>query len=69
MACEIDRALAKIAIATVRASDELNHVRNIARVLPLPIRIQLNNAVEELDLLRFHLHEAAPMRAAVESRH
>jgi hypothetical protein len=64
MAREIDRVLAKITGATVHASYELNGVRNVARVLPLPIRIQLNKAIEELDLLRFHLHEATAVAAS-----
>jgi hypothetical protein len=62
MGREVDRALAKLTGAAVRASDELTDVRTIARALPLPIRIQLHNVIEELDLLRFHLHEATPMR-------
>jgi hypothetical protein len=62
MTREIDRALAKVTGAAVRAADELGNVRNTARALPLPIRIQLNNAIEELDLLRFRLHEATLMR-------
>jgi hypothetical protein len=36
-------------------------------VLSLEIRIQLNNAIEELDLLVFHLHEATLMRVVRKS--
>lgn len=62
MSREVERALAKVTGAAVRASDELASVRGVAQALPLPIRIQLNNAIEELDLLRHRLHEATLMR-------
>jgi hypothetical protein len=62
MAREIDRALAKLTAATVRAAAELAAMRGPAGVLPRQVRIQLNNAIEELDLLRHFLHEATIAR-------
>ena len=56
----IERALAKLTGSAATAAAELSatSVRNLAEALPMPIRIQLNNAIEEVDLLRFILHEA-----------
>ncbi len=62
MAREVERALAKVTGAAVRTTDELTSVRSVAQALPQPIRIQLNNAIEELDLLRHYLHEATLLR-------
>jgi hypothetical protein len=69
VAREIDRALAKLTAATVRAAHELAAMRGPSAVLPWPVRVQLNNAIEELDLLRHYLHETAITRviAATES--
>jgi hypothetical protein len=61
----MSRALAKLTAVAARTASELADARRIAAVLPLEIRIQLNNAIEELDLLRFHLHEATLMHAVV----
>jgi hypothetical protein len=58
MAREVERALSKLTAEAARTAADLSALRRTAEVLPMPIRIQLNNAIEELDLLRFHLHEA-----------
>jgi hypothetical protein len=55
----VDRALAKVTGAAARADKCLVDVRWTVEALPLPIRIQFHNVIEELDLLRFHLHELA----------
>jgi hypothetical protein len=41
---------------------DLASLRDDAEVLPMGIRIQLNNAIEEIDLLCHYLHEATLMR-------
>ena len=48
----IERALARLTGLAATAAAELSatSVRNLAEALPMPIRIQLNNAIEELDL-------------------
>jgi hypothetical protein len=61
MSREVDGALAKLTGAAVRAANELSSMRATARASPQPVRIQLNNATDELDLLRFRLHEATLM--------
>lgn len=58
MASDVDRALAKLSAVTARTAGELATLYARADVLPMPIRVQFSNAVEELDLLRFMLHEA-----------
>jgi hypothetical protein len=51
------RALAKVTAEAARSANDLADLRKVAVVLPMPIRVQLNNAIEELDLLRHLLHE------------
>jgi hypothetical protein len=62
VAREIDRALAKLTAATVRAADELAAMRGPAAVLPRSVRVQLSKAIEELDLLRHYLHKTTITR-------
>jgi hypothetical protein len=57
-----ERALSKLTAEAKRLSDELADLRNVAAGLPRAIRIQLNNAIEEADLLRHRLHEATLAR-------
>jgi hypothetical protein len=64
---EVDRAFAMVTGAAVRADKLLADVRWTAEELPLPIRIQFNNAIEELDLLCFHLHELKLFRVVAKS--
>ena len=59
------RDLAHAAGATARASDPVNALPRAVATLPLNIRRQANAVVEELDLLRFLLREAALERAIV----
>jgi hypothetical protein len=61
------RALARLTKEAARGGRDLAHLRDEAEVLSLEIRIQLNNAIEELDLLVFHLHEATLMRVVRKS--
>jgi hypothetical protein len=63
----VARALAKIAKEAARAGRELASLRDDAEVLPMETRIQLNNAIEEIDLLCFALHEQTLMRVVRKS--
>ena len=56
------RALAKVIAEAARSANDLADLRKVAVALPLPIRVQLNNALEELDLLRHLLHERTLLR-------
>jgi hypothetical protein len=58
----VARALARITKRAALAGKELASLRDYAEVLPLNIRIQLNNAIEEIDLLSYRLHEETLMR-------
>jgi hypothetical protein len=55
---DVDRALARLSKATARTAGEMATLYACADVLPVPIRTQLSNAVEELDLLQYMLREA-----------
>jgi hypothetical protein len=63
----VARALAKLTKEAARAGRELASLRDDAEVLPMEIRIQLNNAIEEIDLLCFVLHEQTLMRVVRKS--
>jgi hypothetical protein len=63
----VARALARITKRAALAGKELASLRDDAEVLPLDIRIQLNNAIEEIDLLSYRLHEATLMRVVRKS--
>jgi hypothetical protein len=63
----LSRALAKITKEAARAGRELASLRNDAEVLPMGIRVQLNNAIEEIDLLCHCLHEETIMRVVRKS--
>jgi hypothetical protein len=63
----IARSLAKITKEAARSGRDLADLRDDAEVLPMQIRIQLNNAIEEIDLLCHFLHEATLMRVVKES--
>jgi hypothetical protein len=63
----VARALARITKQAARAGRELASLRDDAEVLPLDIRIQLNNAIEEIDLLSYRLHEETLMRVVRKS--
>lgn len=56
-----ERALSKLTAEAARVASALADLRKVAQVLEMPIRIQLNNAIEEVDLLRHRLHEASLM--------
>jgi hypothetical protein len=58
----VARALAKLTKETARTGRDLASLRDDAEVLPMGIRIQLNKAIEEIDLLCHYLHEATLMR-------
>ncbi len=58
-----ERALAKVTAEVARSANDLAELRKAAVALPRPIRVQLNNAIEELDLLRHLLHERTLLRA------
>lgn len=51
------RALAKAIKEAARSADDLAGLRKVVVVLPMDIEIQLNNAIEEVDLLIHLLHE------------
>jgi hypothetical protein len=53
----VGRALAKLTKEASRAGKDLAALRDDAEELPMLIRIQLNNAIEEIDLLSHYLHE------------
>ena len=55
------RVLAKLSEEAARAGRDLAALRDDADVLPMEIRIQLNNAIEEIDLLCHYLHEETVM--------
>jgi hypothetical protein len=61
------RVLARLTKMAVRASDELAGARRSAEALSLEIQRQLNNAIEELDLLLFYLHEATLLLVVAKS--
>jgi hypothetical protein len=63
----IARALAKPTKEAARTGRDLASLRDDAEVLPMEIRIQLNNAIEEIDLLCHHLHEETLMRVVRQS--
>ena len=63
----VARALAKITKEAARAGRELASLRDDAEVLPMEIRIQLNNAIEEIDLLSYRLHEETLVRVVRKS--
>jgi hypothetical protein len=63
----VARALAKLTKEAARAGRELASLRDDAEVLPMQIRIQLNNAIEEIDLLCHCLHEGTLLRVVRES--
>jgi hypothetical protein len=57
-----ERALAKATAEAARSAKDLAELRKAAVALPMPIRVQPNNAIEELDLLRHLLHERTLLR-------
>jgi hypothetical protein len=61
------RALAKLTKEAARCGRYLAALRGDAEVLPMQIRIQLNNAIEEIDLLCHYLHEETLMRVVRKS--
>jgi hypothetical protein len=61
------RALAKVTKEAARAGRDLASLRDDAEVLPMEIRIQLNNAIEEIDLLGHFLHEETLIRVVRKS--
>ena len=63
----VARALAKLTKEAARTDRELASLRDDAEVLPMEIRIQLNNAIEEIDLLCHYLHEQTLMRVVRKS--
>jgi hypothetical protein len=63
----VARALAKLTKEAARTGRDLASLRDDAEVLPMGIRIQLNNAIEEIDLLCHYLHEQALMRVVGKS--
>jgi hypothetical protein len=63
----VARALAKLAKEAARAGRDLARLRDDAEVLPMEIRRQLNNAIEEIDLLSYRLHEETLMRVVRKS--
>jgi hypothetical protein len=63
----VARALAKLTKEAARTGKDLASQRDDAKVLPTEIRIQLNNAIEEIDLLCHYLHEETLMRIVSKS--
>ena len=63
----VARALAKLTQEAARTGRDLASLRDDAEVLPMEIRIQLNNAIEEIDLLCHYLHEETVMRVVRKS--
>jgi hypothetical protein len=63
----IARALAKLTKEADRAGHDLAALRRDAEVLPRTVQIQLNNAIEEIDLLSFRLHEETLMHVVRKS--
>ena len=63
----VARALAKLTKEAARTDRELASLRDDAEVLPMEIRIQLNNAIEEIDLLCHYLHEETVIRVVRKS--
>jgi hypothetical protein len=51
----VARALAKLTKEAARAGRDLAALRDDAEVVPMEIRIQLNHAIEEIDLLSHRL--------------
>jgi hypothetical protein len=58
-----ERALAKVTGEAVRLLPIFKVMQKAAEELPLSIRIQINNVVEEYDLLRHRLQHEALRRA------
>lgn len=63
----VARALAKLTKEASRVGKDLAALRCDAEVLPTAICLQLNNAIEELDLLSHYLHEETLMRVVRKS--
>ena len=63
----VARALAKLTKEAARTDRELASLRDDAEVLPMEIRVHLNNVMEEIDLLCFVLHEQTLMRVVRKS--
>ena len=63
----VARALANLSKEAARTGRDLASLRDDAEVLPMEIRIQLNNAIEEIDLLCHYLHEQTLMRVVRKS--
>jgi hypothetical protein len=63
----VARALARMTKQAACAGKELAALREDVEVLPVDIRIQLNNAIEEIDLLSYRLHEETLMRVVRKS--
>jgi hypothetical protein len=63
----VARALAKLTKEAARTGRDLASLRDDAEVLSMGIRIQLNNAIEEIDLLCHCLHEETVMRVVRKS--
>jgi hypothetical protein len=63
----VARALAKLTKEASRVGKDLAALRRDAEVLPTTICLQLNNAIEELDLLSHYLHEETLMRVVRKS--
>lgn len=60
-----ERALIKLSAAAVKASSELSSCHGQADSLPLDIARQLAAAAEQVDYLRYLLHEATVQAAIV----
>jgi hypothetical protein len=58
----VARALARLTKEAARAGRDLASLWDDAEVLRMEIRIQLNNAIEETDLLCHYLHEETLLR-------
>jgi hypothetical protein len=52
-----ERALAKLKGMALRMNADVKQMQALTRVMPMPIRIECNNVMECLDLLRHRLHE------------
>ena len=63
----VGRSLAKLTKEAARTGRDLASLRDDAEVLSMGIRIQLNNAIEEIDLLCHYLHEETLMRIVSKS--
>jgi hypothetical protein len=63
----IARALAKLTKEADRAGRDLAGLRRDAEVLPMAVQIRLNNAIEDIDLLSFWLHEETLMHVVRKS--